>query len=144
VKNYHWLDMVMGLFEAYDRGGETVVVVDAYGNLVEGPGFNIFAVNGHRLTTPHQGVLEGMTRRTTIELAPECGYEVAKRNLSADEALAADEVFITTTAGGLIPITKIDGQAIGAGAPGPVTRRLQKRYWEVHEDPRYTLQIDYS
>ena len=144
VKNYHWLDMVMGLFEAYDRGGETVVVVDANGNLVEGPGFNIFAVNGHRLTTPGQGVLEGMTRRTTIELAPECGFEVAQGNLSADEALAADEVFITTTAGGIIPITKIDGQAIGAGAPGPVTRRLQERYWEVHEDPRYTVEIDYS
>jgi branched-subunit amino acid aminotransferase/4-amino-4-deoxychorismate lyase len=52
-------------------------------------------------------------------------------------------VFITTTAGGLIPITKIDGQAIGTGAPGPVTQKLQKRYWEVHEDPRYTLKIDY-
>ena len=144
VKNYHWLDMVMGLFEAYDRGGETVVVVDAYGNLVEGPGFNVFAVNGSTLTTPGQGVLEGMTRRTTIELAPECGYDVLLRNLPAVEALAADEVFITTTAGGLIPITKIDEQAIGAGAPGPVTRKLQKRYWEVHDDTRYTLQIDYS
>jgi branched-chain amino acid aminotransferase len=85
-----------------------------------------------------------MTRRTTIELAPECGYEVLLRNLPADEALAAHEVFITTTAGGLIPITKIDGQAIGAGAPGPVTQNLQKRYWQVHEDPQYTLQIDYS
>ena len=85
-----------------------------------------------------------MTRRTTIELAPECGYEVLLRNLPADEALAADEVFITTTAGGLIPITKIDGQAIGTGAPGPVTRKLKNRYWEVHEDPRYTSKIDYK
>ena len=54
-----------------------------------------------------------------------------------------DEVFITTTAGGIMPITQIDGQAIGAGVPGPVTLRLQKRYWEVHEDPRYTLEINY-
>ena len=69
VKNYHWLDMVMGLFEAYDRGGETAVVVDAQGNLVEGPGFNIFAVNGNTITTPARGVLEGITRRTVIELA---------------------------------------------------------------------------
>ena len=52
VKNYHWLDMVMGLFEAYERGGETAIVVDADGNLVEGPGFNIFAVSGSTLTTP--------------------------------------------------------------------------------------------
>jgi branched-chain amino acid aminotransferase len=144
VKNYHWLDMVMGLFEAYDRGGETAVVVDAYGNLVEGPGFNIFAVKGSTLTTPGQGVLEGMTRRTAIELAPECDYKVVQRNLPADEALAADEVFITSTAGGIIPITKIDGQAIGSGAPGRVTQKLQKRYWEVHQDPRYALKIDYK
>ena len=144
VKNYHWLDMVMGLFEAYERGGETVIVVDADGNLVEGPGFNIFAVTGSALTTPGQGVLEGMTRRTTIEIAPQCGYEVQLRSLPADEALAADEVFITTTAGGLIPITRIDGQTVGAGVPGPVTQKLQKRYWETHEDPRYTLEINYS
>ena len=144
VKNYHWLDMVMGLFEAYERGGETAVVVDSQGNLVEGPGFNIFAVNGSTLTTPGAGVLEGMTRRTTIEIAPDCGYEVVQRNLPADEALAADEVFITTTAGGIIPITKINGQAIGKGAPGPATQKLQKQYWKVHEDPRYTIQIDYG
>jgi branched-chain amino acid aminotransferase len=144
VKNYHWLDMVMGLFEAYERGGETAIVVDANNNLVEGPGFNVFAVSGSTLTTPGRGVLEGMTRRTTIEIAPQYGYEVELRELPAEEALAADEVFITTTAGGLIPITKIDGRAIGAGTPGPVTRKLQKGYWETHEDPQYTLEIDYS
>ena len=144
VKNYHWLDMVMGLFEAYERGGETAIVVDANRNLVEGPGFNVFAVNGSTLTTPGKGVLEGMTRRTTIEIAPECGYEVELRDLPAQEALAADEVFITTTAGGLIPITKIDGQTIGAGVPGPVTQKLGKRYWETHDDPRYILEINYS
>ena len=144
VKNYHWLDMVMGLFEAYDRGGETAIVVDGNRNLVEGPGFNVFAVSGSTLTTPGKGVLEGMTRRTTIEIAPECGYEVELRDLPAEEALAADEVFIPPPAGGLIPITKIDGQTIGAGTPGPVTQKLQKRYWETHEDPRYILEIDYS
>ena len=144
VKNYHWLDMVMGLFEAYERGGETVIVVDAGGNLAEGPGFNVFAVKGNALTTPAQGVLEGMTRRTTIEIAPKCGYEVELRNLPADQALAADEVFITTTAGGLIPITRIDGQTVGTGVPGPVTQKLQKRDWETHEDPQFTLEIDYS
>jgi branched-chain amino acid aminotransferase len=144
VKNYHWLDMVMGLFEAYERGGETAIVVDSKGNLVEGPGFNIFAVNGQTLTTPGRGVLEGMTRRTTIEMAPECGFEVLQQNLPASAALAADEVFITTTAGGIIPITKIDGNVIGTGAPGPATEALQKRYWQLHEDQRYTLRIDYS
>lgn len=144
VKNYHWLDMAMGLFEAYDRGGETAVVVDTQGNLIEGPGFNIFTVNGHTLTTPACGMLEGITRNTTIELATRHGYKVEQRRLHADEARAADEVFITSTAGGIMPVTKIDGQTVGAGAPGSVTRRLQEAYWVLHEDPDYTLQLDYA
>lgn len=144
VKNYHWLDMVMGLFEAYDRGGETAVVVDTRGNLIEGPGFNIFAVKDRTFTTPARGVLEGITRRTAIELATEYGYEVVQRNLPADEARTADEVFVTSTAGGIIPITKIDGRAIGSGTPGPVTQELQDGYWALHEDPHCTFKIDYE
>jgi len=142
VKNYHWLDMVMGLFEAYDRGGETAVVVDARENLVEGPGFNIFAVNGSTLTTPARGVLEGITRRTVIEIATAYGYEVMQHSLSADKARTADELFATSTAGGVMPVTKIDGRKIGSGAPGPVTRELQEGYWAAHEDPHYTLKIE--
>ena len=144
VKNYHWLDLVMGLFEAYDRGGETAVLVDTRGNLIEGPGFNIFAVKGRTITTPARGVLEGITRRTTIELATNYGYEVMQRNLSAAEARAAEEVFVTSTAGGIMPITKIDGRAISSGTPGPVTQELQGRYWTLHEDPHFTFKIDYD
>jgi branched-chain amino acid aminotransferase len=144
VKNYHWLDMVMGLFEAYDRGGETAVVVDTQGNLSEGPGFNIFAVKDRTITTPARGVLEGITRKTTIELATKYGCEVMQRNLSVDEARTADEVFITSTAGGIIPITKIDARAVGSGSPGSVTQELQQVYWALHEDPHYTFKIDYN
>jgi len=144
VKNYHWLDMVMGLFEAYDRGGETAVVVDARGNLVEGPGFNVFAVNGSTITTPARGVLEGITRRTVMELATGYGYRVKQNSLSADDARTAHEVFVTSTAGGVIPVTKIDGRKIGSGIPGPVTQKLQEGYWTVHEDPRYALKIEYD
>jgi len=144
VKNYHWLDMVMGLFEAYDRGGETAVVVDAHGNLIEGPGFNVFAVKDRILTTPGRGVLEGITRRTVIELASERGYNVAQSHLPADEARTADEVFATSTAGGILPITKIDGRVIGSGAPGPVTRELQESYWALHDNPKYSIAVDYD
>ncbi|MGD2187071.1 MAG: aminotransferase class IV [Desulfobacterales bacterium] len=144
VKNYHWLDMVMGLFEAFERGGETAVVIDPQGNLIEGPGFNLFAVKGSTLTTPGKGVLEGITRKTAIEIAIEYGYKVEQRNLPADEALAADEVFVTSTAGGIIPIAKIDGYAIGSNIPGSVTSKLQERYWALHEDPLYTIKIDYD
>ena len=99
--------MVMGLFDACDRGGETADVVDTRGNLIEGPGFNIFAVKGRTIMTPARGVPEGITRKTAIELATKYGYEVMQCNLCADEARAAEEVFITSTAGGVMPITKI-------------------------------------
>jgi branched-chain amino acid aminotransferase len=144
VKNYHWLDLVMGMFEAYDRGGETTVLVDNQGNLIEGPGFNIFSVKDRTVKTPDRGVLEGITRRTVIEIATQRGYKVLLKHLSAEEARTADEVFATSTAGGILPITKIDQQIIGLGTPGPVTQELQKCYWSLHEDPQYTIKILYE
>ena len=143
IKNYHWLDFVMGQFEAYDRGGETAVVIDSHGNIMEGPGFNIFIVKDSELTTPAKGVLEGITRKTAIELATEYGYRVIQDNLAPDRARSADEVFATSTAGGIIPITKIDDQIIGSGATGPVTQKLQDGYWALHNDSSYSSMIDY-
>src|SRR5918995_5236848 len=69
VKNYHWLDLVAGLYEAYDRGGGAAILTDSEDNVVEGPGFNVFAVKDGNISTPFRGVLEGITRRTVIELA---------------------------------------------------------------------------
>jgi branched-chain amino acid aminotransferase len=143
IKNYHWLDLVMGQFEAYDRGGETGVLIDSQGNIMEGPGFNIFIVKDSELTTPAKGVLEGITRKTAIELATEYGYRVIQDTLAPDRARSADEVFATSTAGGIVPITKIDDQIIGSGVTGPITQKLQDGYWALHNDQRYTSKIDY-
>lgn len=143
VKNYHWLDFVMGLFEAYDRGGETAAVVDSQGNIAEGPGFNIFAVKDSVITTPASGVLEGITRKTAIELATEYGYKVNQGNLAPDYVRSADEVFATSTAGGIMPITKIDDKIISKGTMGPITQKLQDAYWSLHSNPQYSLEIDY-
>ncbi len=143
VKNYHWLDLVMGQFEAYDRGGETAAVVDSRGNIKEGPGFNIFAIRDSVITTPASGVLEGITRKTAMELATENGYRVVQGQLSPEYARCADELFATSTAGGIMPITTIDAQVIGNGAMGPITQKLQEAYWARHEDPLYTSAIDY-
>ena len=143
VKNYHWLDFVMGLFEAYDRGGETAAVVDSQGNIAEGPGFNIFAVKDSVITTPASGVLEGITRKTAIELAIEYGYKVIQGNLAPEYVRSADEVFATSTAGGIMPITKIDDKIISQGTMGPITQKLQDAYWSLHSNPQYSLEIDY-
>jgi branched-chain amino acid aminotransferase len=97
IKNYHWLDFVMGLFQAYERGGETVVLLDAQGHVTEGPGFNVFGVfdRGGRkqIVTAESGVLEGVSRRTVIELARSAGFDVQVRPWTAAELRAADEVF---------------------------------------------------
>ena len=144
VKNYHWLDFVMGLFEAYERGGETVVLTDGAGRVTEGPGFNVFAVFSSArptLVTPVAGVLEGVSRRTVLELAAREGCDVQQRLLGVDELRHADEVFLSSTGGGVIAIHQLDGVPIGGRAPGefgPVTARLQAAYWALHEDARYT------
>ncbi len=143
VKNYHWLDLVMGLFEAYDRGGETAAVVDSQGNILEGPGFNIFAVKDSVVTTAGSGVLEGITRKTALELAKESGYETVLGKLSPKYFRSADEAFVTSTAGGIIPITKIDDQIIGNGKTGLITKTLQDAYWSLHSNPEYSYRIDY-
>ena len=143
VKNYHWLDLVMALFDAYDAGGETAVVVDGAGNLVEGPGFNIFLVEGNRISTPAQGVLQGITRKTAIEIAEREGYDVQLCDIPAERAQQADEIFLSSTGGGLIPVTTVDGKPVGSGKPGPVRGKLQQAYWALHEDPAYTTAIDY-
>lgn len=141
IKNYHWLDFVRGLFDAYEREAETTVLVDGEDNVVEGPGFNIFAIHGKRLTTPASGMLEGVTRRTTLELAESEGLEIAERPLPAKELRNADEVFISSTAGGIMPVSRVDAQPVGQGTPGPITERLTRAYWALHEDPTYSSEV---
>ena len=83
VKHYHWLDFQMGLFEAYEAGAETVILLDLNGDVAgEGPGFNIFAYVEGRLVTPGRGVLDGMTRRTTLELCRDLGIAALEGRLS--------------------------------------------------------------
>jgi branched-chain amino acid aminotransferase len=144
AKNYHWNDLTMGLLGALDAGAETVLLVDAAGNVVEGPGFNVFGVRGGRVLTPREGVLEGITRRTVIEIAQELGLPMELRALPADELRSADEVFLSTSGGGVLPVTRVDGQAIGSGRPGPVTGRIQRSYWEWHQRPEHSQRIAYD
>jgi branched-chain amino acid aminotransferase len=147
VKNYHWLDMVMALFQAYDAGAETALLVDAHGNVAEGPGFNVFAVlAGGTLVTPDAGVLEGISRRTVLELARGAGLAVEVRPLPVAELRGANEVFLSSTGGGVIPIARVDGRPVGgraAGDFGPVATQLQAAYWSLHEDPRHVEGVRY-
>jgi branched-chain amino acid aminotransferase len=143
IKNYHWLDMVMALFEAYDHGADTAVLVDAEANLVEGPGFNVFVRQGDTVITPARGVLEGVTRETILGLLAKEDLQLTQGLLSAAMAQTADEVFITSTAGGVMPVTRIAGQPVGDGQPGALTAKLNDAYWVLHDDPGLSVAIEY-
>ncbi len=144
VKNYHWLDLDLALLEAYDHGADLVALRNLSGAITEGPGYNVFAWVDGRWLTPAGGTLAGVTRRTTIELARQAGQPVEEGQLAADDLRRAAEVLVTSTAGGIMPVTAVDGKPVGGGVPGPLTIRLRDRYWASHADPRYTTPVRYD
>ena len=143
AKNYHWGDFTQGLFEAKDNGFESVVLLDHDSNLAEGPGFNIFALKGGTVVTPDANVLHGITRRTALELARTEGFQTEERTLPLAEFLEADEVFITTSGGGIVPVAKAKDRVFSNGAAGPVATRLRARYFELMQDAGYRTEISY-
>ncbi len=142
IKNYHWLDLVSGMFEAYDKGHDTVILTNEENNISEGPGFNIFCVDERGLNSPNKGVLEGITRQTVLDLAKELNLPFQLRPISLEKLKNSNEVFATSTAGGIMPITKINGILIGQGSPGEITRKLHKTYWDKHSDPEWSVSKD--
>jgi branched-chain amino acid aminotransferase len=144
VKNYHWLDLDLALLDAYDHGAEMVVLRDSSGAVTEGPGFNVFAYTGGRWLTPGSGTLRGITRLSVIELAHEAGQAVEEGQLTVDDLARAEEVLATSTAGGIMPVTVVDGQPVGSGKPGPRTCQLREAYWARHDDPRYSTAVRYD
>ena len=145
IKHYHWLDFQMALLEANEHGADTCAVVDRDGNIAEGPGFNIFAVKKGVVATPPDSVcLDGMTRDTVLKLAVETNLEVRIAPVSPDHLRNADEAFISTTGGGIIGISVVDGRVIGTGSPGPVTRRLDQLYWSKRRAGWLSTPIDYD
>ncbi len=144
AKNYHWGDFTKGLFEAKERGFETVLLADHLGNVTEGPGFNLFVLKDNTVITPKRGVLMGVTRLTALEMARAEGFETAERTLPVAELMEADEVFLSTSGGGVMPVRRINDRVFSNGTAGPVATRLRARYFELTEDPAYRTEIAYG
>ena len=143
VKNYHWGDFTQGIFEAKDNKYETVILLDFDGNVTEGPGFNVFAVKDGVLITPDRGVLAGVSRKTVLEIADYLGIGASIRPLSVDELLAADEVFLSSSGGGVIPIVRVNETIYGNGVKGPISVRLNETYWQWTTLAKYRDPINY-
>ena len=142
IKNYHWMDLVTGMLNAYEKGHHTALLLDEHNNVTEGPGFNIFCVDQTGIITPKLGVLEGITRKTVFDLSDELGINISKESISIKKLKTAKELFATSTAGGIMPITRISGQNIGLGKVGDITRKIHKLYWQKHLDPNWITSVN--
>jgi len=143
AKNFHWADMTKSMFEAHDKGADNPVLLDLDGNVTEGPGYNIFAVTGGVVATPERGVLEGITRLAVIQLCEKLGLPCEIRTVPAAELREADEIFITSTAGGVMGVTRLDGRTLGNDRPGPLTEQLRGAYWRFRAEGWETTPVAY-
>src|SRR4051812_25685543 len=128
-----YTNSVLAKAEAKLAGYDEAILLDTQGYVSEGSGENIFIVKKGRLVTPplSSSILEGITRDTVLTLAREEGVPVAEDRITRDELYLADEAFFTGTAAEVTPIREVDDRAIGSGKVGPITKRLQARYFDV-------------
>jgi len=123
---------VLATLEATQHGYDEGLLLDVEGYVAEGAGENVFIVKDGTIYEPElTSALTGITRSTVIELAEGLGYEVVAKRLTRDDIYIADECFFTGTAAEVTPIRELDGRTIGAGKAGPVTKRLQKAFFDV-------------
>jgi branched-subunit amino acid aminotransferase/4-amino-4-deoxychorismate lyase len=144
IKNFGRLDFVRALFEAYDRQAKYAVLLDQEDNVTEGRGWNIFVLREGMLMSPDRGVLEGITRKTVVELSAALNIDCRLTKVPLSALRTADEVFISSTAGGIMPVRSVDEMLVGDGTPGPVTTRIKEMYWKLHEDPDYSTPVRYE
>ncbi|MEO0329592.1 MAG: aminotransferase class IV [Pseudomonadota bacterium] len=144
IKNYHWGDMTRGLFQALDNGFDSAILVDLDGNITEGPGFNVFAIINGTIVTPDKGALEGITRRTVLEISKELQLPTEVRPISKQEFLDADEILTATTAGGPVSVTRVNNRVYGNDTPGEITKQIIDTYWAWHQKEAHVYKIQYA
>ncbi|MBK7826681.1 aminotransferase class IV [Nannocystis sp.] len=130
LKTGNYLNSIQALRQAAESAAEDAILCSPAGDVAEGATSNVFMVRAGELLTPAlaTGLLEGITRALVLALATELGIGWRETKIWPDELRAADEVFLTSSVRGAMPVTTLDGQRVGAGGVGPVTRRILIRY----------------
>ncbi|HEY3759809.1 MAG TPA: branched-chain amino acid transaminase [Solirubrobacteraceae bacterium] len=125
-----YLNSVLAKIESVKAGYEEAILLDEHGHVCEGTGENIYIVREGEIITPgqHNSILDGITRKSVIQLAQDLGYKVLERNVARAEMYLADEVFLSGTAAELVPVREVDDHKIGSGEPGEITRVLQSAF----------------
>ncbi len=128
----HYVNSIMASVEAQKAGYQEALLLDVDGYAAEGCGENLFIVRDGKVKTPPIAtVLEGITRNSAIDILGDQGVKVVEERFTRDEVYIADEAFFTGTAAEVTPVASLDDRVIGAGKPGPVTKRLQEEYFAI-------------
>ena len=139
--NANYLNASMALNEVLKDGYDEALMLDPDGFVAEGSAENIFIISNGVISTPDvTSALDGITRRTVMQLAQEFGYKVVERRITRDELYICDEAFFTGTAAEVTPIREVDNRPVGLGSRGPITEKLQKAYLAAvkGESPQHT------
>lgn len=130
--NGNYMNSILAHQEASMDGYDEALLLDVDGFVAEGSGENVFIVRNGKLYTPDlTSALEGITRDTIVQLATELGLQIVEKRITRDEVYTADEAFFTGTAAEVTPIRELDHRNIGNGTAGPITKQLQKMYFDV-------------
>jgi branched-chain amino acid aminotransferase len=122
-----YLNNVLAKIESHKAGYEEAILLDERGHVCEGSGENLFVVRDGTIHTPPQtaGILDGINRKSVMEIAGDLGHPVVERDLARAELYLADEIFMTGTAAELVPVREVDDHAVGDGTRGPITTEIQ-------------------
>ncbi len=130
--NGNYINSMLALQEALHDGYDEALLLDTEGFVAEGSGENIFVVRDGVIYTPDlTSALDGITRRTIVDLANELGYKIVVKRITRDEVYIADEAFFTGSAAEVTPIRELDNRPIGSGSRGPITEKLQSAYFDL-------------
>jgi branched-chain amino acid aminotransferase len=138
VKSINYQNHVLVRMEANEAGYDDGVELTTDGYVAEAPGYNIFIVKGNSLYTPNENILMGVTRQTVIELASKIGIDFYETRLTTFDLFNANEVFFSSTAGGIFPVVEVDGRKVANGEPGHITSRINQMYHELLESGDYS------
>ncbi len=127
-----YVNSILAKREVINAGYDEAILLDAEGYVSEASGENIFIVKAGALkTTPPTSILKGITRDSVIQIAKDKGCPILEERFSRDELYTADEAFLTGTAAEVTPVREVDDRRIGTGRPGPITKSIQSRFFDI-------------
>lgn len=141
IKSCNYLNHVLMRMEANEAGADDAIELDLEGYVCEAPGYNVFAVKRGTLMTPGDNILMGITRDTVMDLARERGIPCKVTRVQVFDLYNADEVFLSSTAGGIVPVTQLDGRTIADGRVGPFTQVIRDSYENLLDSGTHSTSV---